>query len=208
MRSENKDLRTCSMILLAISFTFAGCAFGTRDSLLRYPPQSEAGAVPTAQAATTPEPKKAEIVLVAFNDQRQDKRLIGTVRNGFYMRTADVVATNSVPEWVFEATKNELNKAGYTVISKVEGPQTQAILSGDIVNVFCDAYFTYNGQVSLHVKLNKNGKDILSKSYLGKGSAGMNWAATSDAYAQSLALALSDALKQMVSDLNASLQTE
>lgn len=208
MRSEYHDLRTCLAIFLALSFTFVGCAFGTREAMLQYPPQSEAGGISTAHAATEPELKATEILLVTFNDKRQDNRLVGTVRNGFGMRTADVVAINSVPEWVSEAVKKELNNAGYTVRTKSEGSQSPATLSGDIINVFCDAFFTYDGQVSLYVKLNKNDKDILSKLYIGKGSAGINLLATSDSYAQSLALALSDALKQMVSDLNISLKPE
>lgn len=208
MSIEYRNLKTCLAVFLALSFTFAGCAFGTRKAMLQYPPQSGAGGIPTAQAATAPEFQTTKVLLVAFNDKRQDKRLIGTVRNGLFMRTADVVARNSVPDWVSEAVKNELNNAGYTVITKSDRSKYIATLSGDIINVFCDMFFTYEGQVSLHVKLNKDGKDILNKSYVGKGSAGMCWFATSDSYAQSLALALSDALKHMVSDVNTSLQSE
>src|SRR5512139_2238412 len=166
----------------ALSFILIGCAFGTREAMLRYPPTIEADAVPAAQAAPAPQPRTIQIHLTAFNDQRQDKTLVGTVRNGFGMRTADVIATNSVPEWVSEALTSELHNTGYTVTTRSEGSRSLAVLSGDIVNVFCDAYFTYEGKITLYVKLNKNGKDVLSRTYVGNGSAGMNWAATSDAY--------------------------
>ena len=208
MRSEHRDLKTCLAFLLFLSFILGGCAFGTREAMLRYPPQSEGGAIPAAQAAAAPEFKKTKILLVTFNDQRQDKRVVGAVRNGFGMHTADVVALNDVQEWVSEAVKRELNNAGYAVTTQPAGSQSLATLSGDIIEVFCEAYFTYKGQVSLDVKVNKNGKDILNRLYVGKGSAGTNWAATADAYAQSLSLALADALKHMVVDLNASLESE
>ena len=191
---------------MALGITLSGCAFGTREALLQYPPEGKVSAVPEAQAAPSITPKKTEILLVAFNDERDNKRLVGTVRNGFGMRTADVIAKNNVQTWVFKAAKKELHDAGYVVITKPDASQSLATLSGQITRVFCDAYFTYEGEVSLHVRLMKNGKEILDKLYAGKGSAGMNWAGTSDAYAQSLDLALSDALKRMVSDMNASLQ--
>jgi len=208
MCSEYRDLRTCLALLLLLSFTLGGCAFGTREAMLRYPPQSEGGAIPAAHAATTPQFKKTKILLLTFSDQRQDKQIVGAVRNGFGMHTATVVALNDVQEWVSEAVKRELTNAGYAVTTQSAGSQSLATLSGDIIEVFCEAYFKYRGQVSLDVKVSKNGKDILNKLYVGKGSAGTNWAATSDAYAQSLSLALADALKHMVVDLNASLQAD
>ena len=208
MRTTALRFRTSAVLFVLVSLTLAGCAFGTREVLLKYPPQSEPGAVPTAHAAPAPTPKKTEIVLAGFNDMRQDKRLIGTVRNGFGMRTADVVATNNVPTWVTDAIKAELNNAGYKVILNATEAQLPTFLSGDIINIFCDAYFTYEGQVSLNVKVIKNGKDVVNKLFVGKGSAGMNWGATSDAYGQSLSLALSDALKQVVAELNTSLSAE
>lgn len=207
MHHKYHDIRTCLAIgLAALGLTLSGCAFGTREALLQYPPEGEISAVPEAQAAPDIIPKKIEILLVAFNDERDNKRLVGTVRNGFGMRTADVIAKNNVQTWVFEAAKKELHDAGYVVITKRDASQSQATLSGDITRVFCDAYLTYEGEVSLHVKLMEKGKDILDRTYAGKGSAGINLAMTSNAYAQSLELALSDALKRMVSDMNTSLQ--
>lgn len=197
-----------SAILVAFTLTLGGCAFGTREAVMRYPPRDEIGLVPAAQAAAAPGSRNTAIVLAGFQDLRQDKRLVGAVRNGFGMVTADVIVMNSVPEWVTEAAATELRNAGYTVSPKTEGQQTAAVLSGDILNVFCDAFFTYDGQISLNVTLRRNGSDLLSKTYLGKGTSGMNWAATSEGYAESLALALSDALKQMTADVNARLQSE
>lgn len=187
-------------LILAITLILGGCAFGTRNTTLQYQPQSEDDTISTAQAATLPASKKAEISLGTFIDQRKDKNIVGTVRNGWGMRTADVVATNDVTEWISNAIKIELTTAGYSVVEKPL--ESQAILSGDITNVFCDMYLTYEGSVSLYVKLFRDGNEMLSKLYVGNGSTGVAWAGTAEAFGQSLSMALSDALKQLIADLN------
>jgi len=198
-------------VVVVLVLILGGCAFGTRQATLIYPPKSETGVTPVASAAAEATSKEVSIVLMPFNDQRPDKKLVGTVRNGFGMRTADVVAVNSVPEWVSQALKLDFQKNGYTVISGNPGDSKlspSVIVSGDIDNVFCDAYLTYEGQMSLMVKVSKDGNELLSRQYMGTGTAGMSWGATADSYAQSLALALASAIKQLVSDLDKTLAAQ
>ena len=187
-------------ILGCISF-LAGCAFGTRQPTLIYPPAAETGAAPVA--AAKPAPKNVQIVLNAFVDQRSDKKVVGTVRNGFGMRTADVIPTNSVPDWVTQALKTELQNNGYIVGDGAKGPS--AVISGEILNVFCDMYFSYTGQVSLLAKVSRDGKDVLNRNYSGEGSAGVAWGGTAESYAQSLALALAAAIRQLTAELDKTL---
>jgi len=194
--------------VLAITGLLAGCAFGTRQPTLIYPPAPESGIAPVASAAPVLAPRKLPVTLVSFVDQRSDKKVVGTVRNGFGMRTADVIPTNSVAEWVTQALKTELQNNGYTVESasgrdNLDGGST--VISGEFMKVFCDVYFNYTGEVSLVANVKQDGKDILNKNYSGEGSAGASFAATEKSYAQSLALALSAALKQFVSDLDKTL---
>ncbi len=185
---------------------FTGCAFGTRQPTLIYPPASEPGETGLAHAEVKPAPKNIRIVLRPFTDQRSDKRVVGTVRNALGMRTADVIPTNSVPDWVAQAIATELRNSGYSVTSEMPEDASQtAVVSGEILNVFCDMYFSYTGQVSLIARVSKDGKDLLNKHYAGEGSAGLAVAMTAESYAQSLALALSSAVKQFVSDLDKSL---
>lgn len=75
------------------------------------------------------------------------------------------------------------------------------LVSGDIPNVFCDMYISYTGQVSLIVKASKGSGELFTKHYAGEGSAGLAVAATGESFAQSLALALRDALKKFIADL-------
>ncbi len=71
----------CTTVLVAV-ILLAGCAFGTRQPTLIYPPAAESGAIPAAQAAAKPAPKNVQIVLGPFSDQRTDKKVVGTVRKG------------------------------------------------------------------------------------------------------------------------------
>jgi Uncharacterized lipoprotein len=186
----------------------AGCAFGARNATLLYPPKAAPGIVPQAQAAPLPATKKLQIALVTFVDQRTDKKAVGTMRNGFGMRTADVLPTNSVTEWVTQAVKTDLEKIGYTVVIAAGGAPTGAgtIVSGDVLNVFCDMYMSYTGQVSLLMRVSRDGKELTTKHYAGEGSAGIAFAGTAESFAESLSLALAAALKQFIADLDASLK--
>jgi hypothetical protein len=176
---------------------------------LHYPPKAEPGAIPAAHAAVKPAPKSVRIVLNPSVDQRSDKKVVGTTRNAFGMKMADVIPTNSVPDWVMQAMKTELQNNGYVVVARTVGDESAtsstAIVSGEILNVFCDMYFDYMGQVSLLARVSRAGKEVLNKHYAGEGSAGVAWAATEESYAQSLALALASAINQFLSDLDKSL---
>lgn len=187
----------------------AGCAFGTRQPTLIYPPASEPGDKSAAHAAVIPTQKNVQIVLKPFVDQRSDKKVVGTVRNALGMRTADVIPTNNVSDWVTQAVTTELRNNGYTVTQSTDQASTTGkVVSGDILNVFCDMYFSYTGQVALVVRVNEDGKELLYKHYSGEGSAGLAVAMTAESYAQSLALALSSALQQFVADLNKSIPAQ
>lgn len=192
-----------------LSVVLAGCAFGTRHPTLTYPPAAESGAVPAAQAAARSAAKNVRIVLDPFVDQRSDKRVVGTVRNGFGMRTADVIPTNSVSGWVMQAMTMELEKNGYVVATGRSGTDGQAgataEVSGEILNVFCDMYFSYTGQVSLLARVSRGGKEVLNRHFAGEGSAGIAWGATEESFAQSLALALAAALQQFITELDRSM---
>ncbi len=196
--------------VLAFVFFLGGCAFGTRQPTLIYPPTQVPSEISVAHADVIFPPKSVQIILKPFIDKRSDN-VVGTVRNGFGMRTADVIPINNVSDWVTQAVAIELRNNGYTVISGTPDNDSRSLMvvvSGDILNVFCDAYFNYSGQVSLVTRASRGGKGFLYKHYSGEGSAGTNWAASEESYAQSLALALSSALRLFVSDLNKSLTSD
>jgi len=195
-------------ILSAFLFLVSGCAFGTRQPTLVYPPQATSGEPGVAHAASAPAPKQVKIVLKQFTDQRSDKKVVGTVRNAFGMKTAEVVPTNDVADWVTDALRSELQGAGYTVVDDAAADTDSAVVSGEILNVYCDMYFSYTGQVSLIAQAKRGEKELLNKHYTGEGSAGLAWAMTAESYAQSLSLALQSALNKFVPELEQRLAAE
>ena len=55
--------------------------------------------------------------------------------------------------------------------------------------------------MSIAAKAMRNGRTIVDGIYVGKGSAGMNWTATDESFAETLDLALQDALVQFLRDV-------
>lgn len=189
------------VVILAVAGLGAGCAFGERHAELGYPPENGGGVVSTAEAAPAAG-GRGTVYIGALQDIRPDKKVVGHVRNGFGMKTAEVVAQRDVPDWIRGALAAELEAAGYRVVDGA-GPADSATISGDIVRVYCDAYLTYDGEVTLRLFTVKAGDSLVSQTYTGHGSAGVSWAATGDSYSESLSLALQDVLRQFLAELNA-----
>jgi hypothetical protein len=193
-------LLTC----IFVAMFFSSCAFGTRHVTLAYPPNNYSpGYVSPAMAAKL-QPTKKRMILITFIDRRSDQSVIGEVRNGYGMHTADVVATNDVTMWISNAVKSELEAVGYTILVPDSVPVKSSCpaLTGEILTVYCRAFESYEGEVSFIARVQKDGKVVLDKRYTGQGSAGLNWAMTSKGYGQSLSLALSKAVNQLRYDLD------
>lgn len=181
--------------------TLSGCALSTRDTTLIYPPASSPGVVAVAHAATAPAPGDITIAVLPFVDRRPDTTKIGNVRNAFGMKLAAIRTVNSVPVWARDAAALELKRAGFNVDTSTTVSDSALAMEGEILNANVDAYLQYGGELELLVRLTKGGRELLRNSYTGKGSAGANWTATAKSFAQSLALALADALRQIVADV-------
>jgi hypothetical protein len=190
------------MLLVAV-LGAGGCAFGDRTVVLGYPPKPEGGVVSAALAAETPSPAGAQVTLVPFEDGRARTDIIGDVRNAYGMHTADVVAQNDVAEWVTGAIRTELKEAGFGVVdaSSLAASGSAAVVSGEVVNVYSTAYWTYEADVSFYGRVQKGQEILLDKLYSGKESAGTNWAATAESYGQSLGLSLQQAAHRFIADL-------
>jgi hypothetical protein len=192
-------------MLVALPLFGGGCAFGDRKVLLTYPPGMNMAQRNAAQALTPP-PNAQNVVLLSFIDQRPQKDRVGEVRNGFGMHTADVLASSNVADWVTLATEVELKKAGFrvTVLKVRPGSGDDPVVSGEVLKVHCGAYFKYGGEIEFAVRVEKGGRTLIQKTYQGKGSAGTNWAATSESYGA----ALGEALQSAAQNFSAELQRE
>lgn len=197
---EYQPFLKLSCLLLVLNF-LSGCAFGERQATLVYPPETENGQ-PINQLQIS-SPKKVQVILGEFEDNRTDKTRVGTVRNGLGMETADVVTSNSVSGWVMDAVREELKNNGYTIINSSDQSDTSVKISGEVLNVFCDMYLNYSGEVSIYMNVSKNEEKLFHKLYSGEGSAGIAMAGTGTSFSKSLSLALSSLLNDFIGELNA-----
>jgi hypothetical protein len=155
-----------------------GCAFVDREAELRYSAPAREVAAPTGEGAL---------------------RATVAVRNGFGMKTADVHGKGDAVAWVREATKQELQRAGF--VPKDAAAASDLVVDVQLQTTNCTAYLTYEGDVSIAAKAMRHGRAIVDGIYVGKGSAGMNWTATDASFAETLDLALQDALVQFLRDV-------
>ena len=172
----------------------AGCAFVDREAELRYSAPAREAAAPTGEGAL-----RATVAVRDVVDRRKDAENVGNVRNGFGMKTADVHGKGDAVAWVREATKQELQRAGF--VPKVAAAESDLVVDVQLQTTNCTAYLTYEGDVSIAAKAMRHGRAIVDGIYVGKGSAGMNWTATDASFAETLDLALQDALVQFLRDV-------
>ena len=178
--------RICSVI-----FYFSGCAFGTRHPLLEYKPV-------TAKS----QPKNIAVYVENFKDERTEKNLIGNVRNGWGLKTADVVTDTNVSDWITNALKAELGNGGYVVAKD----RTELVTGGEVLTVYCDSFMQYEGNVTVSVVLKKGDQVLIDKKYTGKAT-NLNWAATAKSYGLTLEQSLQNVMKQITSDINQKLHS-
>ena len=178
----NRKLGLVLLVVLSVS----GCAFGTRRPLLTYTP-----VVPVSP------PRNIALYVETFKDERTEKNVIGHVRNGWGLKTADVVTDTIIADWVTEALKSELGNGGYVVVKD----RTDLVAAGEVLTVYCDSYMQYEGKVELGVVLKRNSEVLIDKKYLGKAT-NLNWAATAKSYGKTLEQSLQNVMKQIVTDIN------
>ncbi len=183
-----------ALLALALS-SVSGCAFGNRTARLYYPPTGTPAAAAPAPAANAP-----VVALQTVKDVRPEPRnVVGWVRNGFGMHTADVVTAEDVPAWITGALRHELELAGLRVVGETPGDSTP-VLGADLSRVHCNAYMSYSGEVSLRAWVHLGDAFPLNQVYAGAGSAGMNWAATGEGYSECIAQSVQDAARKIAAD--------
>jgi hypothetical protein len=177
-----------------------GCAFGNRSVYLAYPPGASAAA--RALPEPTPAPNATKVVLVRFLDQRQAKRAVGAVHNGFGAHTADAVATNNVVEWIMKAINTELVNKGFAVIELADIPQTTdaPVIAGDVLTVMCQAWTKYEATVEFSATVSSGGKIILQKTYKGVDETTTNWASSGETFGLTLSAALRTAAENFAEE--------
>jgi len=176
------------LMIIASLLLVSGCAFGTRRPYLDY-------------QTTTPVKAQNNISISVdplVDNRTWSKEKIGNVKNGYGMSCADIVPQNSVTEWIGNALKDELKNSGYNVVAS----GAPNVVSGEVNDVFCDAYFSYTGRVGFHLFVKKEGNVLLDKNYAISKNTGVSMAATDQGYANTMKFTLQDSMKQVMDDIN------
>ena len=132
-------------------------------------------------------------------DRRKDTSVVGEVRNGFGMRTADVHGKGDAAAWLRDAAQSELQRAGFDVVEPDR--RSDLVVDVQLQSTHCTAYLSYEGDVCIAAKALRSGRAIVDGVYTGRGGAGINWTATDASFAETLDLALQDALVQFARDV-------
>jgi hypothetical protein len=183
------------------------CAFVDQEIELGYTPQ---GYEPKGSGTVVAAAPKAAYT----NHLNPEGRLIiGTVKNGFGSRTADVLPVNDPAAWIANAVASELELAGYTVeksastvvddaaraievkVTKVFTDQDTGMMTiGAISTLFYELTVKSNGTVVATVPVTYSA-DIAERSIAGTGS--LKAAALKEALEKSLSTAMPQVLEAL-----------
>ena len=192
------------MAILIIAFllscsTFLGCAFVDQKVDLTY------------ERLLIASGGYGDLFIAKAKEQHNLERkgsgvIIGTVKNTYGMKTADVVTFDNVGDWIVNALSQELSSAGYNV-------KTVLVLPSDVIRglnvtvlrLYVDqdpGFWTVGAITDLHfiVKAWRNGSKIKSFTLVAKGDD-RSVAGSPKTKGISLRKALQSAMKQVVPEI-------
>jgi hypothetical protein len=174
MLKDNKTREYAKMkLLISIMFLISllGCAFGDREVTL-----TASGPVVAGDNSLA----GLEIALPQFQDTRVKVDMVGKVRNGWGMHTADVLTKSNVADWLTQSVWNQLSHLG--CVQKESAP---ARITGKILVVDCDSMMTLSSQISVYLQISSQGREIFSNNLVTPYSA-TNWFASSSEFQSAL----------------------
>ncbi len=145
--------------------------------------------------------------LNSFEDARESKKKIGSLKNGYGIPIVHIYADNSVSDWVTSALASELKNAGYSMLDD-SNTLGKYVIEGVILKAYASSYMTYNGKLRVEITVKENGVEIFRKLYATKCRAGVNVIAQSSKVAKALELNLQKVCTQFISDLNETVLAE
>lgn len=178
-----------ALLLVAMS----GCAFGTRTVALN--PVTTSLALDAA----------GQRVYVEVLDKRDAalKPVVGHVKNGFGMKTADVVGDKEVTVWVRDSLVAELKRSGALIsVEPTTRDGRTSKIAVDIQVCYAQAYWNYGGEVRVALTVSQDQTALINgKMYSVTAQLGTNFGATAESYQRVLELAMDALLQQMLPDI-------
>ena len=196
---ESTTVRVFVFAILSVSLLLMnGCAFGNRNIAL--------DPISTNRSADL----RGSNVYVVVNDNRNPLLMpvVGHVKNGYGMKTADVVADKEVTTWVKASIENELKRYGATLnLATQNNTLDDSKVTVDVLVCYAQAYWRYGGEVKARVSVDKQGVAVIKdREYSGTATLGTNWGATAESYQEVLSLAMKDFLEKLMPDLERVIQ--
>jgi Uncharacterized lipoprotein len=156
-------LKITVLCVIALSLTLGGCAF-TQANLNVVYDEAKASRGPLSNIPAR------QLMIGEFKDVRPEPDRIGYKRNGYGMKTADIVTQKPVPEIVREAITAEFSKNGHVTAAKTP----ELVLAGEVNTFWFDLQINFwsvefmgTVAVDLNVTDGQTGASILARKYQG-----------------------------------------
>ena len=181
----------CMFLLCLVVMMVSGCAF--MDARIDLPYQQ---CIQGYAETGTVEIEKPVYSL----PQKDSYTVVGYIRNGIMIHTADVLTDNNVGDWIVYALRTELEASGYVVrLTQQLSPNSKAIgIKINISRVFADVEgFCVVAHVEYTLDIQECYKPPRAVAAHGTGSY-MGLAYPSKSYAKSLEIALQNSVKDVI----------
>lgn len=196
--STRLNIIRMSLISLMLALLCTGCAFGTRHVTLM--------SIPTNEISNHDVPSNKVVYVLRPKDNRLEQSSVGCVRNGFRMRTAEVLADGDVPQWVQSIVGDALKKYGY-IVSMLSETSESAQRESDVVvsltlnKFFCDCPGKLVAEVEIQAELKQKDEILYKTNYSGQEEVFSLTGSSAD-YSKALHAAMSNCSGTMIPDLH------
>ena len=185
-------------IVLVVSMN-SGCAFVGQKIPLEYQNTVYDGNHVQGGAVAVVVPAEPEM-----KRKKNNNYVIGTVKNSYGMKTADVTTKDSVSAWVANALKKELDSVGFNAsIVKSATETTENVVETRIIKVWVDqdpGFWTVGaiGEVQLRIVLYHKGNRMKEFDVESRGQGDRSMISTAGTKEESMMIALEACMKKTI----------
>lgn len=156
-------IRVTLLVLMWLSLTLGGCAFTQANLNVAYD-DAKAAKGPLSNVPAR------RLAIGEFKDVRPERDKIGYKRNGYGMKTADIVTQKPVTDIVRQAVSAEFSKNGH----RISGDAPEFVLAGEITTFWFDMQVNFwsvefmgTVAVDFSVADGKSGAALATRKYQG-----------------------------------------
>jgi hypothetical protein len=143
------------------------------------------------------------VVLETPEDLRPEPHwVVGSVRSGAWVKTADITTSDDVREWVRQAMTSELQHAGF-LVAPAANPGRALHVRTNIVELMCVESIGFGASLVLDLRVSGDATLLLEKSYTARDYHVVITHTSGRKAADSLRACLKEILAQFVQDLSA-----